>query len=115
MTGFELLLASLLLGAIVELGYFGYVLFQRRYWRKKLRVERLSSQFGACRGELMKLMVLGDLDSKSATFKGFYLTVTSLMRRPDQYAQISRSLLKSYLGKQAVSELPQRHPPGVRP
>lgn len=69
----------------------------RRKYRHEYRVERTQSHFAEARNELMQLALKGEVDVNSESFKLFYSFNTALMRRPDQYPELSYALTHSFL------------------
>lgn len=97
MTGYHLLILILMGWALREV-VLGIVVFrQRKSIRHKWRVECTQRQFAEARNKLMEAALAGELDSNSATFQFFYWLNTRMMRRPDEYEQISALLRETVL------------------
>lgn len=96
MTGLELILIALALWCVREITVGTMTWFQRLHLRHQLRIERIRFAFGCARGELMLLAARGGLDTRSVTFRILYRLTTFVMRRPDQFAAISRSIREAF-------------------
>ncbi|MGH9766706.1 MAG: hypothetical protein ACREAB_04660, partial [Blastocatellia bacterium] len=68
---------------------------KRRRIRHKIRVEITQRHFAEARNALMELVLKGELDPRSATFQRLYYLNTHIMRRPDQYQEISQVLKRT--------------------
>ena len=72
-------------------------------WRKivtleeKQRIECTTRRFAKARAHLMDLAVQGIISTDSYTFQSLYTINTFVMRRPDQYAEISALLFRVIL------------------
>jgi hypothetical protein len=88
------------LWAVRELAVGIVVRRSRRKYRHEYRVERTQSHFAAARNELMRLAVAGEVDVNSRSFQRFYYVNTAIMRRPDQYSEISRAMVGAFLSRQ---------------
>lgn len=89
-----------ILWAVRELVVGIVVRRSRRKYRHEYRVERTQSHFAAARNELMRLAVAGEVDVNSRSFQRFYYVNTAIMRRPDQYAEISHAMVTAVLTRQ---------------
>ena len=97
MTLFNFLIAIMTLWAVREIVVGLFVWLSRRRVRQSLRVERTQSQFADARNELMRLVHNGNIDTHSVTFGFFYSINTLIMRRPDEYREISAALRATFL------------------
>lgn len=80
-------------------------------WRKthsieqERRVEVTQRHFAEARNALMRAALDGEIDVDSYTFKLFYFLNTALMRRPDQYDEISDALAKVLILDDSSTEI----------
>jgi hypothetical protein len=74
-------------------------------WRDRTKArhernkERTRRQFAEARNALMELVIAGEVDVSSMSFRFFYYINTSFMRRPDQYRDISGILFSLFLNQ----------------
>lgn len=97
MRGEYILIILALLWVIRELAIGGIVWYQRLRLRQLLRVETTRRYFAEARNQLVHLALQGEIDVNSATFQSFYLLQTRVMRRPEQYRQLSAIVLATLL------------------
>jgi hypothetical protein len=89
MTGFELLILIMVSYALKDF-VLGIASFRRsQKYHHLLIVEQTQAQFATVRQRLMHLATEKKIDANSQTFKVIYHLCTSIMRRPEQYPQIS--------------------------
>ncbi len=89
MTGFELLIFIILTYALKDFA-LGIVSFRRNQkYQHLLIVEQTQAQFATVRQRLLRLVTEKKIDADSQTFKMIYHLCTVIMRRPEQYPQIS--------------------------
>jgi len=89
-----------LMWGIKELIYGTFLWLQRRKIRHNLRVEITQRNFAVARNELMRLALKGEVDVNSASFKRIYFLNTGLMRRPDQYPEMSNAIARVFLSNE---------------
>lgn len=94
MNGFALLIWVALLWFSVELGLGIRSWTTAKRYAHDLRVEKTTREFASARNKLMHLARTGMIDVESETFRTFYYLTTFVMRRPDQYPEISEALMK---------------------
>lgn len=80
--------------ALLEILYAVWINRSRRKYQNTIRNERIRQHFASARRTLMELAISGEIDVDSITFKSFYSLQTFIMRRPDQYREISQLLLE---------------------
>src|SRR5258705_8526855 len=74
-----------------------FVWRSRRKIRQAIRKERTQSQFAQARNEVMRLAQTSRINMNSETFGFLYRINTFVMRRPDQYREISSWLTTRFL------------------
>lgn len=87
-----------LLWALREIIVGCWVWKQRRAYRHLYRVEVTQQFFGSARESLIDLVRRGEVEDKSATFQILYFVDTFILRRPEEYSQISNALQTALLG-----------------
>lgn len=92
------------LWAVRELVVGIVVMRSRRKYRHDYRVERTQSHFAAARNELMRLAVAGEVDVNTKSFQRFYYLNTAIMRRPDQYVELSRAMVGAFLSRKGDAD-----------
>jgi hypothetical protein len=73
------------------------VMRSRRKYKHEYRTERTQSHFAEARNELMRLALSGEANVNSESFKHFYYFNTALMRRSDQYPELSSAMTHKFL------------------
>lgn len=91
----SLIVPALLLWAGIEVILGSMIFIQRYKLRKQFRIEKAQSYFAKSRNKLMELTIKQKININSITFEYFYLFNTALMRRPDEYPQISLKILST--------------------
>ncbi len=99
MNGFTLLLSVIILWCLVELGLGARSWAMERRYAHEFRVEKTTQKFASARNKLMDLARTGKIDIESETFRTFYFLTTFVMRRPDQYREISEALMQAIIRK----------------
>ncbi len=98
MDAVTLIVIIAVLWAVREVVISIVVMRSRRRYKHEYRTERTQSHFAEARNQLMRLALNGELDVNSKSFKYFYYFNTALMRRPDQYPEISHAMTQKFLG-----------------
>lgn len=91
-TGLAILLLVSGLWIVRELAIGVRTFFRRTDLRFQRETEATQRHFAVARNKLMRSAVEGKIDVNSSVFKIFYAVNTALMRRPDQYEEISQAL-----------------------
>ena len=87
------ILVIILLALITKELLMGLSVFKQRQKINELyRIDKTQSHFAEARNKLMDLAKSGEIDINSLTFQYFYYVNTAMMRRPDEYPQISNTL-----------------------
>ena len=89
--------AIMLLWTLREVIVGSLVWRRRRRIRQSIRVECTQRHFAEARNEIMRLARTGKVDMNSVTFGSLYSINTMIMRRPDQYQEISTWLMAMFL------------------
>lgn len=92
-------------GVVIWIGAFWLQIKSRKISRR-LRVEVTQRRFAEARKSLLDSVVKGELDPHSATFRRLYYLNTVVMRRPDQYDEISR-VMKTFIAGGKKGEMPK--------
>jgi len=77
----------------------------RKKIQHNIRVEKTRKYFAELRLRLLKILADGKLDQKSVTFRFHYSLFTMIMRRPDQYKEISNSLYTAFTSDNTDQEV----------
>lgn len=89
---------ALLLSILLML-YFGLtsipIARRVRRLRRVRNIERTRSTWGEARQLLFQLVAEGKLDAGSATFRSLYWLQTYVMRNPEEYDEVSRTLVQA--------------------
>lgn len=97
MSAITLIVVIAVLWAIRELVVGIVVMRSRRKYKHEYRTERTQSHFAEARNKLMRLAIDGEVDVNSESFRRFYCFNTTLMRRPDQYPELSHAITHVFL------------------
>lgn len=95
MTGVTVLVVVLAGMSAMEAVHLHQARRRRLYWEHKTRVEQTRGHFAGARNELLRVVRDGELSVDSETFRQIYGIQTFIMRRPDQYVEISEQLTRA--------------------
>lgn len=90
--GWSLLVLVAILYAVGECLVAVYTWWRTLDIRFRRSAEETQRHFAQARNQLMESAVTGELSVDSPVFKLFYAINTALMRRPDQYEEISKAI-----------------------
>ena len=93
----SILILLIMIWAVSEFVFGSYIWWKRRTIKHTIRVERTRHHFAEARTKLLKMVRESKIDANSETFKTIYHINTYVMRRPDQYPEISRKVLRAIL------------------
>lgn len=89
--------AVLLIGAFFQVLTALRIRAERKRLAHMLLVERIRAHFAVPRHTLTKLAIEGKIDVNSNAFHSLYQIMTFILRRPDQYKELSDVLAKELL------------------
>lgn len=92
MYGLTLLAVAIVLWSVRELAVGIMTRLRRRKIKRELRINETQRNFAEARLALLKYALSGQIDVDGDIFRTTYGINTAFMRRPDQYAEISRGL-----------------------
>ena len=97
MTTITILAVTLLLFAAKDIAISIYINRCRRVLQHKIKVETTRAYLANLRIDLLNLVTTGQLDPNSDTFQMLYLVHTFILRRPDQYRELSKLFANTIL------------------